>query len=182
MDRDLALLVPLPDCAHEGKRLKTSFANWFLKLFAVRRLIPINDCVRNKDRQDAMAVLKLTEDKMASYMNSPDYVGHTIIPELDKYTEHNQDGMYPNLISITIGQFGSLLFLSLASATGLSNVLSTQLHSPITEVQTVANDIEAKEVHFHYEVVFLCGKGLPISFPKLTKGAVVLELERPKTR
>jgi len=107
--------------------LKASFANWFLKLgsergnlailrtlrnksdplakSAVRKLIPKNDYVRNKDRQDPMAALKLTEDKMTSYLNSSDFVGHTIIPELDKYTEHNQDGMYPNPISITIGPF-----------------------------------------------------------------------------
>ena len=163
IDSDLALLVPLPDCPHVGKSLKTSFANWFLKLgnergnlvilrtlrnksdpstkTAVRKLITKNDYVRNKDRQDPVAVLKLTEDKMTSYLNSLDLVGHTIIPELDKYTEHNQVGMYPNPISITTGPFGSLLFLSFDSTTGSSNVLLAQLHSPITKIQTVVKDV-----------------------------------------
>ena len=176
LDSDLALLAPLPDCPHVGKSLKASFANWFLKRgnergnrailstlrnksdpltkSAVRKLIPKNDYVRNKDRQDSMAVVKLTEDKMTSYVNFLDYAGHSIIPELDKYTEHNQVGMYPYPISITTGPFGSLLFLSFDSATGHSNVLLTQLHSPITKIQTDEKDVEAKEVHFHDGMIF----------------------------
>ena len=71
--------------------------------------------------------------------------------------------------------------LSFESATGHSNVLLTQLHSLITKIQTVTKDIEAKEVHFHKGVIFLCGKSSPIGFCQLTKGAVVFEPERLKT-
>ena len=85
-------------------------------------------------------------------------------------------------ISITTSPFGSLLFLSFDSTTGYSNVLLAQLHSPITKIQTVTKDIDAKEVHFHDGVIFLCGKGSPITFRQLTKDAVVLEPERLKTR
>ena len=120
MEQWTVILVPLSDCPHVGKSFKASFANWFLKpgnergnltilrtlrnksepltKSAVRKHIPKNDYVRNKDHQDPMAVLKLTVDKMTSYLKSLDYVGHTIIPELDKYTELNQLSMYPNLI------------------------------------------------------------------------------------
>lgn len=90
---------------------------------AVRKLIPKNDFLPNKDHQDPMAVLKLTEHKMISYLNFLDLVALTIIPELEKYTEHNQVSMYPNPISITTGPFGSLVFLSFDSTTGSSNVL-----------------------------------------------------------
>lgn len=163
IDNDLALLVPLPDCPHIGKSLKASFANWFLKLGderrnlailrtlrnksdptttkTMRKLIPKNDYVRNKDRQDPMAVLKLTENSMTSFLDFLRCVGHTIIPELDKYTERNQVGMYPNPISISTGPFGSLLFLSFDPTTGKSNVHLAQLHSPIIKIDTVAKEV-----------------------------------------
>lgn len=204
IDNDLALLDPLPDCPHVGKSLKASFANWYLKLgnergnlailrtlrnkadpstkAKMRKLVPKNDYVRNKDRQDPMAVLKLTEENLTSFLESLDYVGHTIIPELDKYTEHNQVGMYPNPISITTGPFGSLLFLSFNSATGKSNPYQAQLHSPITKVQAVAKDLSANEIHYQDGVIFFCGKGTPIGFHQLTKGTVMLEPDRLKTR
>ena len=82
--------------------------------------------------------------------------------------------MQTNPISITTVK-------SFESITGYSNVLLAQLHSPITKIQTVAKDVEAQKVHFHDGVTFLCGKGSPISFRELTKGAVVLEPERLKT-
>lgn len=148
----------------------------------MRKLVPKNDYVRNKDRQDPMAVLKLTEENLTSFLESLDYVGHTIIPELDKYTEHNQVGMYPNPISITTGPFGSLLFLTFNSATGKSNLYQAQLHSPITKVQAVAKDLSANEIHYQDGVIFFCGKGTPIGFNQLTKGTVMLEPDRLKTR
>ncbi|KAL9966337.1 hypothetical protein ACROYT_G024391 [Oculina patagonica] len=204
IDNDLALLVPLPDCPHVGKSLKASFANWFLKLGnergnlailrtlrnksdpttkkTMRKLIPKNDYVRNKDRQDPMAVLKLTEHSMTSFLDSLDCVGHTIIPELDKYTERNKVGMYPNPISISTGPFGSLLFLSFDPASRKSNIHLAQLHSPITKIDTVAKDVAAEEVDYQDGVIFFCAKGSPIGFHELTKGAVVLNPERLKTR
>lgn len=86
----------------------------------------------NKDRQDPVAVLKLTGENFTSFLETVDYVGHTIIPELDKYTEHNQVGMFPNSISVAIGPFGSLLFTHLDPATGRSKVILATLHGPIT--------------------------------------------------
>ena len=82
VDPHLALIVPLPDSVHVGKSLKASFANWYLKLSnergnlsmlktlrnkadpvvrkEMRKFLPRNDHVRNKDRQDPTAVIKLT--------------------------------------------------------------------------------------------------------------------------
>lgn len=147
----------------------------------MRKLIPKNDYVRNKDRQDPMAVLKLTENSMTSFLDFLGCVGHTIIPELDKYTERNQVGMYPNPISISTGPFRSLLFLSFDPTTGKSNVHLAQLHSPIIKIDTVAKEVTAKELDYQ-GVIFFCGKGSPICFHELTKGAVLLQPERLKTR
>ena len=103
MDPMLSLTIPLPDSVHVGKSLKGCFANWFLKLglergnLAVlrtlrnkgdgktkkemRKFLPRNDHVRNKDRQDPSAVLKLTGERFIEFLRSLDFVVHTIIPE-----------------------------------------------------------------------------------------------------
>ena len=54
----------------------------------MRKLVPKNDYMRNKDRQDPKAVLKLTEENHLSCMESLDYAGHTIIPELDHFQDN----------------------------------------------------------------------------------------------
>lgn len=122
VDPDISLLTVLPDCVHVGKSLKSSFSNWWLKLnnersnisllrtlrnrssfstmSKMKKLIPRNDHVKNKDRQDPSAVLTLCSDALTSFLSSVDYVCHTIIPELDKFTDNNRLGMYPSPISV----------------------------------------------------------------------------------
>lgn len=134
VDPELALCVPLPDSLHVGKSLKASFANWYLKLSnergslsilktlrnkadpevrkETRKFLPRNDCLRHQGRQDPTSVMKLTNPDFTSYLRSLDFVGHTIIPETDRFTEHSKVVMYPNPISIVTGPFGSLLFLT----------------------------------------------------------------------
>ena len=85
-DPELLLTVPLLDAPHLRKSFKASFSNWILKLFnergclaflhtlrnkstrdeiaEMKNLIPKNDYVRNKDRQDPMTVLKLSDDQL----------------------------------------------------------------------------------------------------------------------
>ena len=77
-DPSLSLVIPIPDSVHVGKSLKAGFANWYLKLQnergnlailktlrnkaslevrkTMRKFLPRNDHVRNKDRQDPAAV------------------------------------------------------------------------------------------------------------------------------
>ena len=96
------------------KSLKASFSNWWLKLknersnigllrtlqnrstfdtmTKTRKLIPQNDHVKNKDRQDPSAVLTLCSDALTSFLSSVGYVSHTLIPELDKFTDKNRLG------------------------------------------------------------------------------------------
>ena len=52
-----------------------------------KKLILKKDYVRNKDRQDAIAVLKLSDDKLADQLSKVGYIVHTIIREATKYTE-----------------------------------------------------------------------------------------------
>ena len=53
----------------------------------MKKLIPKNDYERNKDRQDPIAVLKLSNDKLVDQLSKVGYVIHTNISETTKYTE-----------------------------------------------------------------------------------------------
>ena len=75
---ELSLTVPLPDAPHLAKSFKASLSNWNLKLFnekgclaflhtlrnkstrdemaEMKKLIPKNDYVRTKDRQDNCSI------------------------------------------------------------------------------------------------------------------------------
>ena len=46
-----------------------------------RKLLSKNDYVRNKDQQDPISVLKLSQSKLTEYIEKIGYVGHTAIPE-----------------------------------------------------------------------------------------------------
>lgn len=134
IDAYLSLLTILPDCPHVGKSLKASFSNWWLKLCnergnlgllrtlrnragsatmtTMRKLVQRNGHVKNKDRQDPAAVLTLCSEDLTSFLSNVGYVCHTIIPELDKFTENNRLGMYPSPIGVAVGKYGWLLFLT----------------------------------------------------------------------
>ncbi len=131
IDSSATLLTVLPDCPHVGKSFKDSFANWWLKLGSergniallrtlrnrsspstmseLRRHIPKNDHVKNKDRQDPSAVLTLCSHSLTSFLSKIGYVCHTIIPELDKFTTDNRLGMYPSPVSVSVASYGWLV-------------------------------------------------------------------------
>ena len=103
INHNLSLLSVIPDCPHVGKSLKASFSNWFLKLghergnlsilwnlrnrslpevsSQVKRLIPKNDFVRNRDRQDPSAVLAITDESLLEFLSDTGSVTSTIIPD-----------------------------------------------------------------------------------------------------
>ena len=70
-----------------------------------KKLILKKDSVRNKDRQDAIAVLKLSDDKLADQLSKVGYILHTIIREATKYTEKKKVGMYTIPTDICIGPY-----------------------------------------------------------------------------
>lgn len=162
IDPYLSLLTVLPDCPHVGKSLKASFANWFLfgngermnigllrtlrnrsedeTKEKLRKLIPRNDHVKNKDRQDPSAVLTLCEKKLNEELRKVGYVSHTIIPELDKFTPDNKVGTYPSPISVAVASYGWIVFLSHDSKTGLNSLVNARLHSPVDKLTVLKKE------------------------------------------
>lgn len=167
MDPEISLFTVLPDSVHVGKSLKASFSNWWLKLnnersnigllrtlrnrstfdtmSKVRKLIPRNDHVKNKDRQDPSAVLTLCSDRLTSFLSSVGYVCHTLIPELDKFTDNNRLGMYPSPISVSIANFGWLLFLSWDSKLASSTLYRARLHSPVDKISIIKKNLASTQ-------------------------------------
>ena len=101
----------LPDCPHVLKTCKASFTNGPLHLSnergnlsllytlrnkadpdvqrKMKQFIPKNDYVRNRDRQDPTAVIRLCDPKLCDYLANLGCVSQTIIPETVRFTEKN---------------------------------------------------------------------------------------------
>ena len=91
--------------------MKAFFSNWYLKLDderrnlsflytlrnssdkeqmqIMRKMLPKNNYVRNKDRQNPISVLKLSQSKLTEYIGKSGYVRHTVTPETIKFTDKN---------------------------------------------------------------------------------------------
>ena len=188
-DPNLLLLSPLPDCPHLGKNMKTSCSNWYLKLDdehsnlsflytlrnssdkeemqIMRKLLPKNDYVWNKDLQGPIPVLKLSQPKLTEYIDKIGYVGHTVIPKSIKFSDKNKVGMYPCPISITVDEQCFLYFLSLDTKTGKSKLYKAQVHNPVQKIDAIEKDLTARQVFYSNDHLFLCGFVTDISFVKL---------------
>ena len=145
IDPYLSLLSILPDCPHVGKSLKASFSNWWLKCGhersnlsqlrtlrnrsdnttkeKFRKLLPKNDHVKNKDRQDPSAVLEPTKQSVIDELSQTGYVCQTIIPELDKFTQENRMEMIPSPISIAVANYDWILFLAFDAKSNTSTTV-----------------------------------------------------------
>ena len=189
VDPDISLLTVLPDCVHVGKSLKSSFSNWWLKLnnersnisllrtlrnrssfstmSKMKKLIPRNDHVKNKDRQDPSAVLTLCSDALTSFLSSVDYVCHTLIPELDIFTNINRLGMYPSPISVSVAKYGWLLFLSWDSKVGSSTLYRARVHSPVDKISVVKKNLASTRVHCDNNTAFLVSQDGPVLIVEL---------------
>ena len=100
----------------------------------MKKLIPKNDHVRNKDWQDPIAVLKLSDDKLVDQLSKVAYVVHTIIPETTKYTE-KKVSMYANPIDICIGPYGYLFMIAYDKVKMESKIFKVQLHNPVEKIE-----------------------------------------------
>ena len=101
----------------------------------MRRLIPQNDHVRNKDRQDPMAVVAIIKTEIINYLETLGPVSHTLIPEKLRYTEANKPGMYHNPVSVTIGKFGTFMFLSKTEEK--CTLFRARLHYPVDKIDKI---------------------------------------------
>ena len=196
MDPEISLFTALPDCVHEGKSLKASFSNWWLKLnnersnigllrtlrnrssfdtmSKIRKLIPRNDHVKNKDHQDPSAVLTLCSDGLTSFLSSVGYVCHTLIPELDKFTEINRLGMHPSPISVSIAKFGWFLFLSWDIKLASSTLYRARLHSPVDKISVVKKNLAPTQVHCENNVALFSSPDGPVLIVELEDNHVFL--------
>ena len=204
IDPQLEMLCILPDCPHVGKSMKAAFSNWWLKckderinlgllrtlrnrsdkatMDRFRNLIPKNDHVKNKDRQDPSAILTLSSKNLTDATIDIGYVCHTIIPELDKYSADNQSGMYPCPISITIPSYGWIAFLSFDTKFGSSTLFKARLHSPVDKITALAKNLKAKEVHSADGMFFLASDSGPIKAIEFDEGSIYMIPPKKKTK
>ena len=204
IDPSATLLTVLPDCPHVGKSLKGSFANWWLKLGSergniallrtlrnrsspstmseMRRHIPKNDHVKNKDRQDPSAVLTLCSHSLTSFLSKIGYVCHTIIPELDKFTTDNRLGMYPSPVSVSVASYGWLVFLSWDNKRGSSTLYHARLHSPVDKITVIAKNLPSNQVHCKGGVAFLSSCDGPVLLSELEDNKLKLVASKITTK
>lgn len=140
----------------------------------MKKLIPRNDHVKNKDCQDPSAVLTLRSDALTSFLSSVDYVCHTIIPDLDKFTDNNCLGMYPSPISVSVAKFGWLLFLSWESKLGSSTLYRARLYSPVNEISVVKKNLASTQVHCESNKAILISQHGPVLIVELEDNQVYL--------
>ena len=178
---ELSLLSIIPDVPHVGKSLKAGFSKWYLKVGnersnlavirslrnrstdntkqAVRNLIPRNDHVRNRDRQDPSAVLSLTSEPLLAFLSRTGPVSTTIIPETSNFTADNRPGMYPKPVSVAVGSYGWLYFLcNYDETSGKSDLIKARLHSLLDKFVVMKKQVLAREVHLRDGIVYLCAE------------------------
>ena len=146
---------PLPDTPHLAKSLKASFSNCYLTLFnergclsflhtlrnkadieemkIMKNFIRKNDYVRNKDRQDPIAVLKLSDENVIKHMKEIGFVVHTLVPESTKFIQTNEIGMFPGPLRLSLGPYGFLFMLTYDSTTQTSKIF-IKLHNSIEKI------------------------------------------------
>ena len=202
IDPNLSLLSPLPDPPHIGKNLKASFSNWMLKLFnergcllfihalgnkpgeeemkAMRKLVPKNDHVKNKDRQDPAAVLKISSTSVTDYLKEIGFISHTVIPETSKFTNNNNIKMHSNPIGLLVGSYGYIYMLNFDMKTKLSKITTFQLHNPIDKFETIASGIKANSICYFEGRVFYCV--FEALFPFVTTNNNKLDIEKMKSK
>ena len=79
---------------------------------AMRKLVPKHDRVKNKDRQNPVKVLKISNNGVINYLKDIGLTGHTAIPETSKFTNNNKVGMYSNPVGLLIGSYVSICMLT----------------------------------------------------------------------
>lgn len=85
--------------------------------------------------------------------------------------------MYPHPISVSVGPYGSIFFLTEGENDGqkTSSLYTAQLHNPVKNITLVKKGIlSAKEVNYCQSgsLVYLVGNDCPIQFVEYEKGAV----------
>ena len=133
-DPYLPLADSLQDAPYLVKSLKASFSSLYLTLFhergclsfshtlrnksdieemkIMKNLIRKNNYVRNEYRQDPIAVLKLSDEKVLKYMKETGFIVQTVITESTKFVQTNRIGMFLGPLSLSLCPYGFLLILT----------------------------------------------------------------------
>ena len=165
-DPNLSLLSPLLDPPHFGKSLKASFSNCMLKSFdekgclsfllrAMRKLVPKNDHVKNKDRQDPVAVLKISSTGVTDHLKEIGFISHTVTPETPKLTNNSKVGMHSNPIGLSVCSYRYIYMLNFDTNTKLSKITKFHLHNPIVKFETIASEIKVNSKCYFEGRVFI---------------------------
>ena len=145
-----------------------------------RKLIPKNDHVKNKDRQDPSAVLTLTSNRLTDELQNTGYACHTIIPELDKYSADNECGMYPMPISVAVPSYGWIAFLSFDVKSSLCTLFKARLHSPVDHIAAIAKELKARDVQSSDGILFLTSDSGPIKAVQFVEGSISMIVKQKK--
>lgn len=147
-----------------------------------KRLIPKNDHVKNKDRQDPSAVLTLSNSKLTDELRNTGYVCHTIIPELDKFSPGNEVGMHISPISFAVPCYGWIAFVSYDVKTSTCTLFKARLHSPVDEIVAIRKNLKAKEIHSSDGIIFISAKIGPIKAVEFQEGSIFLISKKVKQK
>ena len=151
---EFALLTPIPDAPHVRKSLKAGFSNWCVKLgneksniavirslrnkstlkvqTEIRKYLPKNDYVRNRDRQDPSSALALTRKPLLNFISSLGATSITLIPETTKFTYDNMKRMYKSPVAVCIGEYGWIYILyNYDNKNRESDVMKARLDAPV---------------------------------------------------
>ena len=142
-----------------------------------RRLIPKNDFVKNKDRQDPTAVIALTSDKLTKELEEIGYVGNIIITELDKFSTDNTIGLYPSPISVDVASYGWIVFLSYNIKCGTSSLFNARLHSPVDHITIIRKGLHATEVYHSDGILFLTSRNGPLQAVEFEENSISIKLK-----
>ena len=93
---------------------------------------------------------------MTGELSQIGYICHTIIPELDKFTQENRMGMIPSPISIAVANYGWILFVAFDARSNTSTLYEAPLHSPVDIIISLKKGTKAKEVHYSHGNPFSC--------------------------
>ena len=118
----------IPDAVHVAKRIRGSFANWFLwidncrtNLVLLRELrndkllypllsplVPLS-AVRNRDRQEVDSLLQISQEDVCKVISeNVSLVTHTVVPEKFRLCEDNKKGVLKTPISVALGSLGNI--------------------------------------------------------------------------
>ena len=122
----------------------------------MKNLLRKSDYVRNNDRRDPIAVLKLSDEKFIKHKKEIGFVVHTLIPKSTKFVQTNKIGMFPGPLSFPFGPYGFLFMLTYDSTTQTSEIFKTKLHNSIEKIELIQSELTANSIFYDPYPIIIC--------------------------